>query len=130
MATYTYQSIVFTTSHALLTSLCKSTFYSYNKEHDMLKNSMMNVIAKTIQQMTPLHTVHNNPQNSRLFPIFGYRLLKVGSYIAQYPVVGIVQSVVHFTSSQTYSFQHDFSGKHTATLQLRSENYSFTYPPM
>ena len=52
------------------------------------------------------------------------------SYIARYPVIGTVRSALHFTPWQICSFQRhlDFSGKHSATLQLYREDYSFTYP--
>ena len=55
----------------------------------------------------------------------------VRSYIARYPVRVTVQSALHFTPWQTCSYQGhlNFSGKHSATLQLR-EDYSFTFPPL
>ena len=58
--------------------------------------------------------------------------VKVCSYIARYPVLGTVQSALHFTPWRTCSFQCylDFSGKNSATLQLLSKDYSFTYPPL
>ena len=36
-----------------------------------------------------------------------------------------------FHAALTYSFQRhlDFSGEHSATLQLLRQHYSFTYPP-
>ena len=57
--------------------------------------------------------------------------VKVRSYIARYPVRRTAQSALHFTSWQTCSFQShlNFSGKHSATLQLH-EDYSFTFPPL
>ena len=57
--------------------------------------------------------------------------VKVRSYIARYPVRRTAQSALHFTPWQTCSFQGhlNFSGKHSATLQLR-EDYSFTFPPL
>ena len=57
--------------------------------------------------------------------------VKACSNIAQHPVLGTVQSALHFTPWQTCSFQcHlDFSGKHSDTLQSLHEDYSFTYPP-
>ena len=47
--------------------------------------------------------------------------VKVRSYIARYPVCMTAQSALHFTPWQTCSFQGhlNFSGKHSATLQLR-----------
>ena len=53
-------------------------------------------------------------------------------YISECPVLGTAQSALHFTSWQTCSFQRhlDFSGKHSATLQLLHEDYSFRYPPL
>ena len=58
--------------------------------------------------------------------------IKVRSYIARYPVLGTVQSALHFTPWQTCSFERqlDFSGKHSATRQLLREDDSFTYPPL
>ena len=46
---------------------------------------------------------------------------KVRSYIARYPVRGTAQSTLPFTPWQTCSFHGhlNFSGKHSATLQLR-----------
>ena len=57
---------------------------------------------------------------------------KARSYIAPYPVPGTVQRASHFAPWQTCSFQRylNFSGKHSATLQLFREDYSFRYPPM
>ena len=48
------------------------------------------------------------------------------------PVHRTAQSVLHFTPWQTCSFQCpiDFSGKHSATLQLLCEYYSLTHPPL
>ena len=62
----------------------------------------------------------------------GYENKKVRSYIARYPVLGTAQSALHFTPWSTCSFQRhlDFSGKHSATLQLLREDYSFRYPPL
>ena len=59
-------------------------------------------------------------------------LKRVHSYIAWYPALWTAQSALHFTPWQTYSFQHhcDFSGKHSAMLQLLHEDYSFRYPPL
>ena len=47
-----------------------------------------------------------------------------GSYIAWHPVLGTAQGGLHFIPWQTCSFQCqlDFSGKHSATLQLLSED--------
>ena len=58
--------------------------------------------------------------------------VKVRSYIAQYPVHRTAQSALHFTPWQTCSFQGhlNFSGKHSAMLQLLREDYSFTFPPL
>ena len=49
------------------------------------------------------------------------------SYMVRYPVL-----VIHFTPWQTCSFQchKDVSGKHSATLQLLREEYSFIHPPV
>ena len=57
--------------------------------------------------------------------------VQVRSYIARYPVRRTTQSALHFTPWQTCSFQGhlNFSGKHSATLQLR-EDYSFTFLPL
>ena len=56
---------------------------------------------------------------------------KVRSYIARYPVRRTAQSALHFIPWQTCSFQDhlNFSGKHSAMLQLRKD-YSFTFPPL
>ena len=58
-------------------------------------------------------------------------VVKVRSYIEWYPVRMTGQSALHFNPWQTCSFQGHiyFSGKHSATLQLR-EDYSFTFPPL
>ena len=57
---------------------------------------------------------------------------KVISCIARYPVFGTAQRSFHFTSWQTCSFQcyFDLSGKHSATLQLLLEYYSFRHPSL
>ena len=57
---------------------------------------------------------------------------KVRSYIARYPVFGTAQSALHFIPWQTCSFQRhlNFSGKHSATLQLLRDNFSFRYLPL
>ena len=54
--------------------------------------------------------------------------VKVRSYIAQYPVHRTAQSALHFTPWQTCSFQghFNFSGKHSAMLQLLREDISTT----
>ena len=54
------------------------------------------------------------------------------SYIALYPVIGTVQCALHFTPWQACSFQHhfNFSEKHSATLQLLHQDYSFRYPSL
>ena len=54
---------------------------------------------------------------------------RVCSYIARYPVLGTVQSNLYFTPWQTCSFRNhlDFSGKHSATLQLLCKDFSFRY---
>ena len=54
--------------------------------------------------------------------------VKVRSYIA--PVLGAVQSALHFIRWHTCSFHFDLSGKHSATQQLLREDYSFKYPPL
>ena len=56
-------------------------------------------------------------------------LKEVRSYITQYPVLRTSQSVLHFTPWQTCSFQShfNFSGKHSATLKLLREDYSFVH---
>ena len=66
-----------------------------------------------------------------------YRYLKVNkakvrSYIARYAVLGTAKSALPFTPWHTCSFQHhfDFSGKHSATLQVLREGHSFRYPSM
>ena len=62
------------------------------------------------------------PQNNIYFPTTvdkgDFECIKVSSYIAWYPVLGTVQSALHFTSWQTCSFQRqvDFSGKNSAML--------------
>ena len=49
---------------------------------------------------------------------------KVSSYIARYPVLGTVQSSLHFTPWQTCSFQClIYSEKHLAMPQLLRENF-------
>ena len=59
-------------------------------------------------------------------------MIKVHPYIARYPVLGTAQSALHFNPWQTCLFQHqlDFSGKHSAMLQLLCEDYAFRYPPL
>ena len=59
-------------------------------------------------------------------------LVVVRSYIAQYPVVGTVQSALNFYLRQTCSFQRhlDLLGKHSATMQLLGEENSLIYPPL
>ena len=54
--------------------------------------------------------------------------VKISSYIAQYPVIMIVQSTLHVTPRQTCSIEHrlGFSRKLPATLQLMRENNSYT----
>ena len=54
-------------------------------------------------------------------------ITKVHSYIARYPVLGIVQSALHFTPWHTSSFQlyFDFSGKHSAMLQFNTARRLF-----
>ena len=61
-----------------------------------------------------------------------YLEVKVRSYIARYPVLWTVQSTLQFAPWQTCSFQRHlgFSGKHSSTLQLLREHYSFAYPPL
>ena len=64
---------------------------------------------------------------------FDVKAIKVSSYIARYPVLRTAQSALHFTSWPTCSIQghFNFSGKHSATLQLlRKDYYSFTYPTL
>ena len=67
-----------------------------------------------------------------LFTKSALSTLKVPSCIALYPVIGTVRSTFHSIKWQTCSFQRhlDFSRKHTATLQLLREDYSFTHPHM
>ena len=57
---------------------------------------------------------------------------KESSYIARDPVLRTAQSALRFTHWQTCSFQchFNFSGKHSATLHLLHEDYSFTYPSL
>ena len=59
-------------------------------------------------------------------------LIKVCFYIAHYPVCWTSQIASHLTPWQTCSFWHqlDFSGKHSATVQLLCEDYSLTFPPL
>ena len=56
----------------------------------------------------------------------GGRCKKVNSYIVQYPVLWTAQSTLHFTHWQTCSFQRylNFSGKHSAKLQLLREDFA------
>ena len=59
--------------------------------------------------------------------------VKASSYIAQYPVVRIAQSALHFTSltdlfTQTSSRLLWEASSHM--LQLMREGYSYTYPPL
>ena len=70
------------------------------------------------------NTMHNNNTTSAAHQ-------KVRSYIVRYPVRRTAQSTLHFSPWHTCSFQGhlNFSGKHSATLQLR-EDYSFTFPPL
>ena len=48
--------------------------------------------------------------------------------MAQYPILGTAQSVLHFTPWQTCSIKLHlgFSGTHLATIQLLREGYSYT----
>ena len=57
---------------------------------------------------------------------------KVCFHVPKYPVRWTAQSTLHFTPWQTCSFRHqvDFSGKHSAMLQLLHEDYSLTFPPL
>ena len=60
-------------------------------------------------------------------------LKKVSSYIAQYPVLGTIQSALHFTSltdlfTQTPSRLLWEASSHM--LQLMREGCSYTYPPL
>jgi len=56
-----------------------------------------------------------------------YNIYKLNSYIAQYLIIRIAESALHFIAWQTCSIGHHlgFSGKHPATLQLMSEDYSY-----
>ena len=58
--------------------------------------------------------------------------VNVCPYIARYTVHGTAQSALHFTPWQTCLFQRhfDFTGKHSATLQLLREDSSFRYPSL
>ena len=58
--------------------------------------------------------------------------IKIRSYMAPYPVLWTAQWASHFTPWQICSFQRhfDLSVKHSATLQLLREDYSFRYPPL
>ena len=55
---------------------------------------------------------------------------KVCFHVPKYPVRWTAQGTLHFTPWQTCSFRHqvDFSGKHSAILQLLHEYYSLTFP--
>ena len=63
---------------------------------------------------------------------YKYNSVKVHSYVARYRVLGTAQRVQPFNPWQTCSFQRylNFSGKHSAMLQLLHGDYSFTYPPL
>ena len=60
------------------------------------------------------------------------KIYKVRCYVAQYPVRVTTQTALHFTPWQIRSFRHqlNFSGKHSAMLQLLllREDYSLTFP--
>ena len=56
-------------------------------------------------------------------------------YKTQYPVHWTTESALHFTASPgrpegSFSYRLDFSGKHSAMLQLLYEGYSLTLPPL
>ena len=54
--------------------------------------------------------------------------VKVSSYIAQYQIIKIARSALHFTPWQTHSFifHLNFSGKRPAMQQLMHKDYSYT----
>ena len=59
--------------------------------------------------------------------------VNISSYIAQYPVLRIAVSVLHFTSWQTCRYEHhlNFLGKHPAMLQLKARRlFLYKYPPL
>ena len=55
----------------------------------------------------------------------------VRSYIARYPVLGTAQSTLHFTPADLFiPTPSRLLWRYSVTLQLRREDYSFTYPHM
>jgi len=61
------------------------------------------------------------------------KVKKAGSYIAQYPVLGTVQTALHFTSLTDLFTQTPYRLLWEASsrmLQLMREGCSYTYPPL
>ena len=57
--------------------------------------------------------------------------VNVSSYIEKYPVPRISQSVFEFTSlADLFNHHLNFSGKHSAMLQLMGEGCSYKYQPL
>ena len=75
----------------------------------------------------------NDPDQVRRSRDLDVKEVKASSYIAQYPVLGIAQSALHFTSmadlfTQTPSRLLWEASSHK--LQLMREGGSYTYPPL
>ena len=80
---------------------------------DFLVSALFNSIPQTTTQRSTLNLIK----------------LKVRSYIKRYPVLGLFKAPTH---PAVYSFQRqlNFSGRHTATLQLLCGGYFFVHPPL
>ena len=84
-------------------------------------------------QICYLHVQYYNVLPNKLTHSLNKRQKKASSYIAQYPVLGTVQSTLHFTSltdlfTQTPSRLLWEASSHM--LQLLREGCSYIYPPL
>ena len=57
---------------------------------------------------------------------------KVSSYTVQYQNLKIARTALHISPWQTCSIKHhlNFSGKHSATLQLMCKDFIHKHPPL
>ena len=105
-------------------------FYVRGRNSDEQRLPCVSIFNSTPQIPTPqITTQRSTPQITTHRSTVNLIKLKVRSYIKRYPVLALFKAPTH---PAVYSFQSqlNFSGKHTATLQLLHEEYLFTYPPL